>query len=273
MGHYGDPESGIPCLPCRCPSVYKNFAQSCSVNALKQFNCICREGYTGPHCDRCEEGFYGQPMTRNGQCLPCGCHPLGSRSNQCDDITGQCQCMPGVTGRDCSQCSARHILTKSKTCHDCNDMCTGTLLNEVLNIANYFNHSNALNIDPTPDLTLEGFERRTQILKTEIKSFADGASHLRNLESMGDFLKPQADLSSLEAIKLQKHASDVSSRVKQSSQDMSLFKDQVTQLQIDVEGNDSKLLINHFFLLKLYVLRCRYHSSPEELCHRRVCRY
>eukprot|EP00094_Tigriopus_californicus_P001836 TCALIF_01772-PA protein Name:"Similar to Lama1 Laminin subunit alpha-1 (Mus musculus)" AED:0.11 eAED:0.12 QI:0/0.86/0.58/1/0.95/0.95/24/1780/2877 len=235
MGHYGDPESGIPCLPCRCPTAYKNFAQTCSLNPVKQFNCVCREGYTGPQCDRCEEGYYGQPMARSGQCQPCSCHPLGSRSDQCDDLTGQCQCMPGVTGRDCSQCSARHILTKSKTCHDCNDMCTGTLLNEVLNMANYFNHSNALNIDPTPDLTLKRFDQRTQILQKEIKSFADRASHVRNLESMGDFLKPQADLSSLEAIKLQKLLSVQTKRVKQSSLDMSVFKDQVTQVQIDVE--------------------------------------
>lgn len=34
----------------------------------------------------------------------CDCHPEGSLSHQCDSVTGQCQCRPGATGRQCSDC-------------------------------------------------------------------------------------------------------------------------------------------------------------------------
>ena len=43
----------------------------------------CREGYTGPACDRCQRGFYGNPLGEgSGECLPCACNPFGSYSDQ-----------------------------------------------------------------------------------------------------------------------------------------------------------------------------------------------
>lgn len=37
-------------------------------------------------------------------CLPCDCYPVGSFSRSCDPETGQCQCRPGVIGRQCNTC-------------------------------------------------------------------------------------------------------------------------------------------------------------------------
>lgn len=37
-------------------------------------------------------------------CLPCDCYPVGSFSRSCDSETGQCQCRPGVIGRQCNAC-------------------------------------------------------------------------------------------------------------------------------------------------------------------------
>lgn len=37
-------------------------------------------------------------------CLPCDCYPVGSFSRSCDPETGQCQCRPGVIGRQCNAC-------------------------------------------------------------------------------------------------------------------------------------------------------------------------
>ena len=53
---------------------------------------------------------------------------------QCDELTGQCRCVPGVKSRDCSQCAPRHVLTAAKSCKDCNGVCTGTLASFVYNM-------------------------------------------------------------------------------------------------------------------------------------------
>lgn len=37
-------------------------------------------------------------------CLPCDCYPVGSFSRSCEAETGQCQCRPGVIGRQCNAC-------------------------------------------------------------------------------------------------------------------------------------------------------------------------
>jgi laminin alpha 1/2 len=153
-GHYGDPLRGEPCQPCQCPSAEKNFAITCSVAGPKRsrggagaiansaFSCQCQEGYTGPTCERCAYGYYGDPEKADGKCHPCDCNPFGSETDQCDGRSGQCYCVAGVTGRDCGQCKPRHILTHERHCKDCNDGCVGVLLGEIcmeyyiLNVSN-----------------------------------------------------------------------------------------------------------------------------------------
>ena len=58
----------------------------------------CREGYTGPRCERCAHGYYGDPGAAGGECLPCACNQDGSTSQQCDAASGQCFCVPGNQG-------------------------------------------------------------------------------------------------------------------------------------------------------------------------------
>lgn len=51
----------------------------------------------------CVQEFHYRPRGSD-TCLPCDCYPVGSFSRSCDPETGQCQCRPGVIGRQCNTC-------------------------------------------------------------------------------------------------------------------------------------------------------------------------
>ncbi len=51
----------------------------------------------------CIQEFHYHPRGSD-TCLPCDCYPVGSFSRSCDSETGQCQCRPGVIGRQCNTC-------------------------------------------------------------------------------------------------------------------------------------------------------------------------
>lgn len=74
-------------------------------------SCYCREGYTGPLCDRCARGYFGNPHEPDGKCESCDCNIEGIVSDECDYLNGQCNCKKGVTGRRCDKCELpRHLL-------------------------------------------------------------------------------------------------------------------------------------------------------------------
>lgn len=51
----------------------------------------------------CLQEFHYHPRGSD-TCLPCDCYPVGSFSRSCDPESGQCQCRPGVIGRQCNAC-------------------------------------------------------------------------------------------------------------------------------------------------------------------------
>ncbi|XP_040819775.1 laminin subunit gamma-3 [Ochotona curzoniae] len=110
-GFYGDPLglSGRPqpCRRCQCSgNVDLNAIGNCDPQTGRCLRCL--HNTTGDHCERCQEGFFGNASAPQPtyKCTPCNCHPGGSVSKQtpCDPVTGQCACLPHVAGRDCSHC-------------------------------------------------------------------------------------------------------------------------------------------------------------------------
>ncbi|XP_021567698.1 laminin subunit gamma-3 [Carlito syrichta] len=126
-GFFGDPLglSGVsrPCRQCQCSgNVDPNAVGNCDPLSGRCLRCLYNT--TGDRCERCQEGFYGNALAPRpvDKCAPCSCHPGGSVSEQtpCDPVTGQCSCLPRVTGRDCGRCSPGFFnLQPGRGCQSC----------------------------------------------------------------------------------------------------------------------------------------------------------
>lgn len=46
----------------------------------------------------------------------CDCNPIGSTNGQCDIVTGQCECQPGITGLHCERCERNFFGFSSSGC-------------------------------------------------------------------------------------------------------------------------------------------------------------
>lgn len=65
---------------------------------------------SGPRCDLCSDGYFGDPTGRFGPvrvCLPCDCN-LNVDPNavgNCNRTSGEClKCIYNTAGRECDQC-------------------------------------------------------------------------------------------------------------------------------------------------------------------------
>ncbi|VDL68178.1 unnamed protein product [Nippostrongylus brasiliensis] len=114
--------SGLPAQYDRDTCVAVDYGRGYVCNA-------CKPGYTGQYCESCVAGYFGEPSMPGGFCQSCDCHPDGSLHGACNPLTGQCECRPGVTGRDCSRCQHRHAFIGGVcTCAYLENMRTVTLI-------------------------------------------------------------------------------------------------------------------------------------------------
>ncbi|XP_060691277.1 laminin subunit beta-1 isoform X1 [Hemiscyllium ocellatum] len=100
---------GFPtCQPCHC----NGHSEDCDSQTGACLN--CRDNTSGHHCQRCSEGYYGNPVLGFGeQCRPCPCpHYPGSDhyhglSCHADLVSDQivCYCQTGYTGSRCDVCA------------------------------------------------------------------------------------------------------------------------------------------------------------------------
>ncbi|XP_078073116.1 laminin subunit alpha-1 [Mustelus asterias] len=129
LGLFGDPTRGTAedCQPCACPLNISsnNFSPTCYLNKSGDVVCDqCQLGYAGTRCDRCADGYYGNPTAPGESCAPCDCNGNvdPSAPGNCDPVTGEClQCIGNTVGRSCERCVDGYYgdATIAKNCRAC----------------------------------------------------------------------------------------------------------------------------------------------------------
>ncbi|XP_051500882.1 laminin subunit alpha-2 [Myxocyprinus asiaticus] len=117
-GYFGRPNvPGGSCQPCMCNGNLDRTALL-SCDPVTGACLRCREGYGGPDCERCADGYFGDALVAKN-CQSCQCHINGSLTEVCHQETGQCQCRQHVVGRQCDECLAGTHMQGSQGCVPC----------------------------------------------------------------------------------------------------------------------------------------------------------
>uniref|UniRef100_A0A8C3QVJ1 Laminin subunit gamma 2 n=1 Tax=Cyanoderma ruficeps TaxID=181631 RepID=A0A8C3QVJ1_9PASS len=107
-GYFGDPAASQPCQLCRCNgNVEPNAVGNCDRRTGECLKCI--HNTAGFYCDRCKDGFFGNPLAPDPahKCRACDCDSVGAEPLKCRS-DGSCICKPGFEGPRCeeSECPA-----------------------------------------------------------------------------------------------------------------------------------------------------------------------
>ncbi|NXX15564.1 LAMC2 protein, partial [Podargus strigoides] len=107
-GYFGDPAASRPCRPCQCNgNVEPNAVGNCDRRTGECLKCIYNTA--GFYCDRCRDGFFGNPLAPDpaDKCKACACDSAGAEPLKCRS-DGSCICKPGFEGPNCevSECPA-----------------------------------------------------------------------------------------------------------------------------------------------------------------------
>uniref|UniRef100_A0A915KC82 Laminin EGF-like domain-containing protein n=1 Tax=Romanomermis culicivorax TaxID=13658 RepID=A0A915KC82_ROMCU len=122
-GYYGDPKNQDECKLCECSgNIDTNSIGNCDRVTGECKKCI--HNTQGFHCEKCSPG--------------CNCYAPGTykpQSNyrilECEQPTGQCECLPHVTGRACDKCEPGYFnITSGVGCESCNCDPLGSLSSE-----------------------------------------------------------------------------------------------------------------------------------------------
>uniref|UniRef100_A0A8C5X3Z9 Laminin subunit alpha 1 n=1 Tax=Malurus cyaneus samueli TaxID=2593467 RepID=A0A8C5X3Z9_9PASS len=136
-GFYGNPSQGTPedCQPCACPlsAAANNFSPTCHLSEEGGIVCDkCLPGYTDSQCERCANGYYGNPLMPGQSCAPCECNGNVNPQEEghCDPLTGQClKCLGNTAGHHCEKCADGYYgdAVIEKNCRACACHVNGSL--------------------------------------------------------------------------------------------------------------------------------------------------
>ncbi|XP_067107794.1 laminin subunit alpha-1 [Osmerus mordax] len=128
-GYYGDATEGTPedCQRCACPLTLdsNNFSPTCVLEEPGKASCDqCQLGYTGTNCERCANGYHGDPTVPGQVCEVCDCNGNVDRreAGHCDSVTGAClKCIGHTSGRQCESCQDGYYgdAITAKNCQPC----------------------------------------------------------------------------------------------------------------------------------------------------------
>ncbi|XP_062949056.1 laminin subunit alpha-5 [Cynocephalus volans] len=106
-GFFGNPlVLGSSCQPCDCSGNGDPNMLFSDCDPLTGACRGCLRHTTGPRCESCAPGFYGNALLP-GNCTRCDCSPCGTEA--CDPHSGRCLCKAGVAGRRCDSCQEGHF--------------------------------------------------------------------------------------------------------------------------------------------------------------------
>ncbi|RZB39130.1 laminin subunit alpha-1, partial [Asbolus verrucosus] len=179
-GHYKELSGN--CVPCLCPSKTQNFAQNCTVSGKKQnqYVCICKEGYSGSRCNKCENGYWGNPQLEGGSCQRCNCNPFGSIDSRCDKSSGRCLCKAGFTGSTCAECTSPRQVIQNGICTPC-DECTQILFYTIDNLS--------AGLNSTLDLFKNGLGPPWGLLNSTIYQYKLLSKRFDNIDEANKFIE------------------------------------------------------------------------------------
>ncbi|NWI93781.1 LAMC2 protein, partial [Pitta sordida] len=115
-GYFGDPVASQPCQPCQCNgNMEPNAVGNCDRRTGECLKCIYNTA--GFSCDRCKDGFFGNPLAPDpaDKCRACACNSIGAEPLKCRS-DGSCICKPGFEGPNCeeSECPACYSQVKAQ---------------------------------------------------------------------------------------------------------------------------------------------------------------
>ncbi|XP_076852840.1 laminin subunit alpha-3, partial [Brachyhypopomus gauderio] len=208
-GYYGSAALRT-CRICPCPHGHQgnNFAVGCS-EMSGRFRCLCKPGYAGERCQRCDSGYYGDPEVPGGSCRPCNCN-----SNSCSPKTGVC-----------SNTQEPKDTNTHEECPVC-DSCAQTLLVELEQLddklAEIKTQLDAVNSSSSARDRLKKLEEALAATKVVVTDYSTAVDRLTpkvtELESDSHVLVEDINLLKQQAEKRSKDAQKVSERVDSTHQ-------------------------------------------------------